>query len=436
MCSTNGETTTEVSDDVSALGTMPVERLEHEITRQAAHINAATCRWLPLVGEFDRREGWAAWDCRSCTHWLSYRCGLSPAAAREQVRVARLLEGLPELRATFARGELCYSQVRALTRVATAETEGQLIMIARHASAAQLERIVRAYRSVLGYELGRPGHELRYVRCEHDDDGSLLLRARLPAEQGALVLAALEAGRDALREGRATGPERAQGNGADAGAEDGPSLSVGSASEEVRIRLAPVGAGRSPKEQCGRTSPTARLRRPQRLMDCGVHGPPNPSDDHAVRSSGPRHDGTGFAPPMKQPIWGHARRRTRSRRGAAPGRARLGVGADALVLMAQTLSRRERPSAPRPMATRWWCTSMPTGSPATRTAPAGSRTAARCTPRPPAGSGATRAWCASSSATAGRCRSDRTRHGRRAPLQAPRRQTGADGATTPRRRTP
>jgi hypothetical protein len=30
---------------------------------------------------------------------------------------------------------------------------------------------------------------LRYVRCEHDDDGSLLLRARLPAEEGALVLA-------------------------------------------------------------------------------------------------------------------------------------------------------------------------------------------------------------------------------------------------------
>jgi hypothetical protein len=210
-----------------------VERLEHEITRQAAHINASTCRWLLLVGEFDRREGWAAWDCRSCTHWLSYRCGLSPAAAREQVRVARLLEGLPELRATFARGELCYSQVRALTRVATAETEGQLIMIARHASAAQLERIVRAYRSVLGYELGRLGHELRYVRCEHDDDGSLLLRARLPAEEGALVLAALAAGRDALREGRAPRPERAQGNDADRRAEDGPALSAGSASDET-----------------------------------------------------------------------------------------------------------------------------------------------------------------------------------------------------------
>jgi hypothetical protein len=204
MCSlSTEEMKTETGAEASELGSMPVERLEREITRQAADINAATCRWLLLVGEFDRREGWAAWGCRSCSHWLSYRCGLSPAAGREQVRVARLLAGLPEIRATFGRGELCYSQVRALTRVATAETEGQLVMIARHASAAQLERIVRGFRWVLGYELGRPEHERRYVRCDYDDDGSLLLRARLPAEEGALVVAALEAGRDALRNGGA-----------------------------------------------------------------------------------------------------------------------------------------------------------------------------------------------------------------------------------------
>jgi Domain of unknown function (DUF222)/HNH endonuclease len=188
----------------SELAAIPLEHLEHEITELAAHINAATCRWLLLVGEFDRREGWADWGCKSCTHWLSYRCGLSPAAAREQVRVARLLSDLPEVRATFESGELCYSQVRALTRVATPETEGDLLEIARHATAAQLEVVVRAYRGVLSTELGatRAEHQRRYVRCEHDDDGSLLISARLPAEEGALVLAALEAGRDAVRDGR------------------------------------------------------------------------------------------------------------------------------------------------------------------------------------------------------------------------------------------
>ena len=103
------------------LAEVPLPRLEQEITELAGHINAATARWLTLVGEFDRREGWAEWGCRSCTHWLSYRCGLSPAAAREQVRVARLLADLPQIRTAFGGGELCYSQVRAITRVATPE---------------------------------------------------------------------------------------------------------------------------------------------------------------------------------------------------------------------------------------------------------------------------------------------------------------------------
>jgi Domain of unknown function (DUF222)/HNH endonuclease len=184
------------------LAGLPSERLEREITELGGHINAATARWLGLVGEFDRREAWAEWGCRSCTHWLSYRCGISPAAAREQVRVARRLEELPHLRAAFGRGELCYSQVRAVTRVATPGNEADLLEIALHATAAQLETIVRAYRGVLEIELGDESAEYRrrFVRCEHDDDGALLIHARLPAEEGALVLAALEGSRKALTE--------------------------------------------------------------------------------------------------------------------------------------------------------------------------------------------------------------------------------------------
>jgi hypothetical protein len=70
--------TTETADRVPELAGVPLERLEREITELAAHINAATCSWLLLVGEFERREGWAEWGCKSCAHWLSYRCGLSP----------------------------------------------------------------------------------------------------------------------------------------------------------------------------------------------------------------------------------------------------------------------------------------------------------------------------------------------------------------------
>ena len=175
---------------------LPLQRLEVELTELAAHINAATCRWLSLVAEFDRRDGWAKWGCKSCAAWLSWRCGLGPAARREQLRVARRLAELPTARVSFGRGELSYSQVRALTRSATADTEGDLVELARHATAAQLEVIVRAHRGVLETGLGGsdPKHRRRWMRCQHDDDGALLLSARLPAEEGALVLSASRQG--------------------------------------------------------------------------------------------------------------------------------------------------------------------------------------------------------------------------------------------------
>jgi Domain of unknown function (DUF222)/HNH endonuclease len=193
----------------------PLELLEREIGQLAAHINAATCRWLALVAEFDRREGWAEWGCRSCAHWLAHQCRLAPSAAREHVRVARRLTELPAIRVAFGSGELSYSQVRALTRVATAELEPTLLEVARHATAAQLERTLRAYRGVLERELSPEdqAHGDRYVVCEYDEDGSLLLRGRLPAEEGALVVKALEVARDSLRS------EQPSSKGRDASAE-------------------------------------------------------------------------------------------------------------------------------------------------------------------------------------------------------------------------
>ncbi|HEY1360229.1 MAG TPA: DUF222 domain-containing protein [Thermoleophilaceae bacterium] len=180
---------------------LSLEQLENEITELAAHINAATCRWLLLVGELERREGWAEWGCKSCAHWLSLRCGLGLGAAREQVRVATGLADLPEIAASFGRGELSYSQVRALTRVATPEIEANLLSIARHATGAQLEVLVRSYRGVLAKELEatNDSHRDRFLIYSHEDDGSLVLNARLPAEEGALVLAALDEAAERVR---------------------------------------------------------------------------------------------------------------------------------------------------------------------------------------------------------------------------------------------
>ena len=176
-----------------------VEQLGDEIASLAASLSAATARWLDLVAEFDAREGWAPGGFNSCAHWVAWNCAISPVAAREHVRVARRLRDLPAVAEAFRRGELSYSKARALTRVEEVADEPELVELARSASAAQLEQIVRGYRSVLAVEEGEARlHAERSVTWHFDDDGSLVFRGRLPAETGALLVSALEAARDRL----------------------------------------------------------------------------------------------------------------------------------------------------------------------------------------------------------------------------------------------
>src|SRR3954451_9039045 len=115
-------------------------------------MEAAMCRWLVLVGEFDERGGWAKEGCTSCAQWISWRCGVGAEAARERVRVARRLREMPLVRAAFSRAELTYSKVRALTRIDELGDEERMVELARVHTAAQLERTISAYRSELRRE--------------------------------------------------------------------------------------------------------------------------------------------------------------------------------------------------------------------------------------------------------------------------------------------
>jgi Domain of unknown function (DUF222)/HNH endonuclease len=182
---------------VSQLPEKPAEldQLEREICELAAHIAVATCRWLSLIAEFDTRGGWAEWGVKSCAHWLSWKCSLALGAAREQVRVAHRLEELPAIREAFSRGELSYCKVRALTRAATPETEAGLLEIARHATGAQLEKLVRCYSKALSATLGaaQRAQECRYLRWSWNEDGTLRLEGQLPPDDAALVINAVDA---------------------------------------------------------------------------------------------------------------------------------------------------------------------------------------------------------------------------------------------------
>jgi Domain of unknown function (DUF222)/HNH endonuclease len=204
-------------------------QLGREITLLTAQINVANYRLLKLIAEFDVLGGWRCGGAmRSCAHWLAANCGMTIGAARERVRVARRLAGLPEVEQAFSTGELSYSKVRAVTRVATATNESLLLAMAERTSASHLEQLVARYQPVdelglagmgaledaedegaaAGVASGEAGLDEEAgsevdeeARREHarelywfqDEDGMWVIHGRLPPEQGQLVVKALEA---------------------------------------------------------------------------------------------------------------------------------------------------------------------------------------------------------------------------------------------------
>ena len=99
------------------------------------------------------------------------RIGMTPAVAREKVRVAKALARLPAIDSALEKGQVSYSKVRAMTRVATPENEQTLLELALCSTAAELERICRMYRKVTSPAEAREADSRRYVSCRETDDG-------------------------------------------------------------------------------------------------------------------------------------------------------------------------------------------------------------------------------------------------------------------------
>ena len=217
--------------DASAGPVSEMDRLGNEIAELSAHIEAAGAYLLELIREFDARGGWAN-GFHSCAQWLSWRVGMNRGAARERVRVARALGTLPLLAAALARGELSYAKVRALTRVASPETEERLLAVGRAGTACHVERIVRGWRRVDAIAEARETthrHKSRALQVYEDEDGMVVIRGRLTPEAGAVLKQALAAARETLYQ---------RTHGTDAGAIPGAGSSETSPAQQQADSLA------------------------------------------------------------------------------------------------------------------------------------------------------------------------------------------------------
>ncbi len=131
----------------------------------------------------------------------AWRTSFDLGACREKVRVARALAALPLVSAEMQRGRLSYAKVRAITRVATPKSEQGLLDLALAGTSAQVERCVRAWRRVDRVEAAWQAdtcHLSRELSTWVDDDGMVVIRARLAPEAGTVVQRALQAASDRL----------------------------------------------------------------------------------------------------------------------------------------------------------------------------------------------------------------------------------------------
>ena len=172
-----------------------IDDLEEEIISLAKHMNQDEYRFLVMVREFDIRQGWRAYQFNNCAEWLNMKCGISPGTAREKVRVALALLDLPQCSEGFARGDLSYSKVRAMTRAANVFNEATLVDYALKATAHQVEEHCRRLRNADRRQStpdARRAWQARSLKRTCHPDGMMSIYVELPREQGDLVMKALE----------------------------------------------------------------------------------------------------------------------------------------------------------------------------------------------------------------------------------------------------
>jgi hypothetical protein len=176
-----------------------LDALANQIANLSLRIDVAQHSLSTHLRQFDAHDGWSGMGFISTATWLAWRIGIGPAAAREHVRVARALGELQLIDAAFATGKLSYSKVRALTRIATPATEEELLGIAMHATASQIEKLAAAYRRTR-IDPSQPNLDLRrFMRRSDTSSGMVRIEIQLPPEQANVVWEAMSAAVDGGR---------------------------------------------------------------------------------------------------------------------------------------------------------------------------------------------------------------------------------------------
>ncbi|MFK7890902.1 MAG: DUF222 domain-containing protein [Granulosicoccus sp.] len=115
--------------------------IERRLRTLNRDITSSLADLVVLLVRFDDLKGWQHDGARHCAAWIDTELGISRKRGWEYLRVGRSLRSLPVITALFRIGQLTWSKVRLLTRVANEENESLLCHWALDASVSELEKL-------------------------------------------------------------------------------------------------------------------------------------------------------------------------------------------------------------------------------------------------------------------------------------------------------
>lgn len=164
-----------------------------------------------IAGRFAHSSEWAADGARDAIAWLRGRSNAGFGAAREVVATSAEMESFPRMGDALRLGEVSVRHVRILSDVAREyprlrahlqEAETLVVDLAREAEPARFRRALVAMCHRLDPDGARQDSLDRdrafYFRASTLMDGQVRVDGMLPAEVGALLVAALESARRAV----------------------------------------------------------------------------------------------------------------------------------------------------------------------------------------------------------------------------------------------
>ena len=133
--------------DPAALTLDEILRIDSHALHQLAKKTAGTLtRYRALLGRLllaiHRTDAYLEHGCSSGVHYAVVQLGLPVKEARRLVLVSRELEALPYLRMLANEGQIDWSKLREIVRVATAETEREWADLCGNHTYAEIENLV------------------------------------------------------------------------------------------------------------------------------------------------------------------------------------------------------------------------------------------------------------------------------------------------------